>query len=69
MQRHAGRGLDHGKAERGLGWRPAPVHDSIRRAAEFYREHRRKLKAAQSCRAAGYGSDDERFVYRALDVR
>lgn len=38
--------LDHGKAERELGWRPAPVHDSIRRAAEFYREHRRKLKAA-----------------------
>jgi dihydroflavonol-4-reductase len=38
--------LDHGKAERELGWRPAPVHQSIRRAAEFYREHRRKLKAA-----------------------
>lgn len=30
--------LDHGKAERELGWRPAPVHESIRRAAEFYRE-------------------------------
>jgi dihydroflavonol-4-reductase len=38
--------LDHGKAERELGWRPAAVHESIRRAAEFYREHRRKLKAA-----------------------
>jgi hypothetical protein len=49
--------LDHGKAERELGWRPAPVHDSIRRAAEFYREHRRKLKAAQSLPRRRFGVD------------
>ena len=29
--------LDHGKAERELGWQPKPVHDSIRRAAQFFR--------------------------------
>ncbi|MBW8710556.1 MAG: NAD-dependent epimerase/dehydratase family protein [Mycobacterium sp.] len=28
--------LDHGKAERELGWQPKPIHDSIRRAAQFY---------------------------------
>jgi dihydroflavonol-4-reductase len=28
--------LDHSKAERELGWKPAPVEDSIRRAAEFF---------------------------------
>lgn len=28
--------LDHGKAERELGWRPEPVEDSIRRAAAFF---------------------------------
>jgi dihydroflavonol-4-reductase len=33
--------MDHGKAERELGWRPAPVHDAIRRAAVFYLELRR----------------------------
>jgi dihydroflavonol-4-reductase len=27
--------LDHGKAERELGWQPGPVHDSVRRAAQF----------------------------------
>jgi dihydroflavonol-4-reductase len=32
--------LDHGKAERELGWQPAPVHDSIRRAAQFFRANR-----------------------------
>lgn len=31
--------LDHSKAERELGWKPAPVEDSIRKAAQFYREH------------------------------
>jgi dihydroflavonol-4-reductase len=31
--------MDHGKATRELGWHPQPIHDSIRRAAEFYREH------------------------------
>jgi dihydroflavonol-4-reductase len=33
--------MDHGKAERELGWRPAPVHDAIRRAAVFYTEQRK----------------------------
>jgi dihydroflavonol-4-reductase len=28
--------MDHGKAERELGWQPKPVHDSIRRAVQFY---------------------------------
>ncbi|MCX5042346.1 NAD-dependent epimerase/dehydratase family protein [Aldersonia sp. NBC_00410] len=28
--------LDHGKAERELGWKPAPVEESIARAAEFF---------------------------------
>lgn len=31
--------MDHGKAERELGWHPEPVHDSIRRAVAFYRAH------------------------------
>jgi dihydroflavonol-4-reductase len=35
--------LDHGKAERELGWQPEPIHDSIRRAADWYREHRRRV--------------------------
>jgi dihydroflavonol-4-reductase len=34
--------LDHGKAERELGWQPGPVHDSVRRAAQFFRENRRR---------------------------
>ncbi|GAB4674054.1 NAD-dependent epimerase/dehydratase family protein [Mycobacterium avium] len=29
--------MDHGKAERELGWHPEPIHDSIRRAVAFYR--------------------------------
>jgi dihydroflavonol-4-reductase len=29
--------MDHGKAERELGWHPAPIHDSIERAAHWYR--------------------------------
>jgi dihydroflavonol-4-reductase len=29
--------MDHGKAERELGWQPEPIHDSIRRAVAFYR--------------------------------
>ncbi len=36
--------LDHGKAERELGWQPEPIHDSIRRAAQFYRENRRSSR-------------------------
>jgi dihydroflavonol-4-reductase len=31
---------DHGKAVRELGWNPRPAADSIRRAAQFYVEHR-----------------------------
>ena len=34
--------LDHGKAERELGWRPEPIHDSIRRAAHFYRDSQKR---------------------------
>jgi len=30
--------LDHGKAERELGWRPQPVEESIRKAARFFVE-------------------------------
>ncbi|HEV7851232.1 MAG TPA: NAD-dependent epimerase/dehydratase family protein [Mycobacterium sp.] len=30
--------MDHGKAERELGWQPEPIHDSIRRAVAFYRK-------------------------------
>jgi dihydroflavonol-4-reductase len=36
--------MDHGKAERELGWQPEPVHDSIRRAAHWYREHRNRSR-------------------------
>jgi nucleoside-diphosphate-sugar epimerase len=28
--------LDHGKATRELGWEPAPVEESIRKAAQFF---------------------------------
>jgi nucleoside-diphosphate-sugar epimerase len=31
--------LDHSKAERELGWKPAPIEDSIRDAVAFYRAH------------------------------
>jgi dihydroflavonol-4-reductase len=31
--------MDHSKAERELGWQPAPIHDSIRRATQFFREN------------------------------
>lgn len=33
--------LDHGKAERELGWKPEPVEESIQRAARFFVESRR----------------------------
>jgi dihydroflavonol-4-reductase len=32
--------LDHSKAERELGWQPEPVHEAIRRAAQFFRDNR-----------------------------
>ncbi|MCW2688599.1 MAG: oxidoreductase [Mycobacterium sp.] len=41
--------VDSGKAERELGWRPAPVEDSIRAAAQFWvglRDAKRNSKAA-----------------------
>jgi dihydroflavonol-4-reductase len=31
--------MDHSKAERELGWQPSPIHDSIRRATQFYPEN------------------------------
>jgi nucleoside-diphosphate-sugar epimerase len=34
--------LDHGKAVRDLEWRPQPVEDSIRKAARFFQEQRRR---------------------------
>ena len=34
--------LDHGKAERELGWQPEPIHDSVRRAAHFYHDNRKR---------------------------
>lgn len=36
--------MDHGKAERELGWRPEPIHDSIRRAVDWYRDYRRRSR-------------------------
>ena len=36
--------LDHGKAERELGWQPKPIGGSIRRSAHFFRENRRRGK-------------------------
>jgi dihydroflavonol-4-reductase len=38
--------LDHGKAERELGWQPKPIRDSIARAALFYQEHLRGTRSA-----------------------
>lgn len=38
--------MDHGKAERELGWHPAPIQQSIGRAAEFYLAHRRRARPA-----------------------
>jgi dihydroflavonol-4-reductase len=32
--------LDHGKAERELGWQPGPIEDSVRRAAQWFRRMR-----------------------------
>jgi dihydroflavonol-4-reductase len=34
--------MNHGKAERELGWHPEPIHDSIRRAIAFYRGRARQ---------------------------
>jgi dihydroflavonol-4-reductase len=36
--------LDDGKAEREPGWQPEPVHDSIRRPAQFSPENRLRGK-------------------------
>ena len=32
--------MDHGKAERELGWQPQPIQHSIRRAVDWYRDRR-----------------------------
>jgi dihydroflavonol-4-reductase len=37
--------VDHGKAMREMGWKPGPTAESIRRAAQFYVDHRRELNA------------------------
>ncbi|MBJ7339633.1 NAD-dependent epimerase/dehydratase family protein [Mycolicibacterium sp.] len=37
--------MDHGKAERELGWQPRPIHESIQRAADWYRDHRRRVRS------------------------
>jgi nucleoside-diphosphate-sugar epimerase len=34
--------LDHGKAERELGWTPRPVEDAVRDAARFFVEQHGK---------------------------
>ncbi|MDB5985882.1 MAG: dihydroflavonol-4-reductase family protein [Nevskia sp.] len=34
--------MDHGKAQRELGWHPRPVLEAVRRAARFYLEQSRK---------------------------
>jgi dihydroflavonol-4-reductase len=39
--------MDHGKAERELGWRPEPVHHSIERATHWYRNHRKRSRTAE----------------------
>jgi dihydroflavonol-4-reductase len=36
--------MDHGKAERELGWHPRPIHDSIRDAVDFYRQQRARAR-------------------------
>lgn len=36
---------DHGKAMRELGWNPRPAAESIRRAAQFYVEHRKEASS------------------------
>jgi dihydroflavonol-4-reductase len=33
--------MDHGKAERELGWKPTPAPEVIREAARFFVEQRR----------------------------
>jgi dihydroflavonol-4-reductase len=39
--------VDHGKAERELGWRPGPVEDSVREAAQFWVGVRAARRAAK----------------------
>jgi dihydroflavonol-4-reductase len=36
--------MDHGKAERELGWHPRPVHESIDEAVQWYRDHRKRAR-------------------------
>lgn len=37
--------MDHGKARRELGWEPAPIHESIQRAADWYRDHHERSRS------------------------
>ncbi|WP_328391998.1 NAD-dependent epimerase/dehydratase family protein [Nocardia sp. NBC_00416] len=37
--------MDHGKAERELGWKPEPVLDAVARAARFFVERRARRRA------------------------
>jgi nucleoside-diphosphate-sugar epimerase len=36
---------DHSKAARELGWQPRPAAESMRRAAQFYVEHRKEMSS------------------------
>jgi dihydroflavonol-4-reductase len=40
--------MDHSKAERELGWQPQPIHASIQRAVDWYRDHRDRLRTANA---------------------
>jgi dihydroflavonol-4-reductase len=40
--------VDHGKATRELGWRPAPVEESIRQAAQWWVQLRAAKRQAGS---------------------
>jgi dihydroflavonol-4-reductase len=35
--------MDHNKASRELGWQPQPIHDSVRKAVEFYCERAQEI--------------------------
>jgi dihydroflavonol-4-reductase len=40
--------MDHGKAERDLGWHPRPVTDAIAEGARFWLERRAARKGSGS---------------------
>jgi dihydroflavonol-4-reductase len=43
--------MDHGKAERELGWYPEPIHDSVRQAVDFYRRRQATDGTVRAARA------------------